>query len=340
MSTGMQRTPRWNRLAACVAVGAVAAACATDSPPDEGAAVDSAVVSVAAFATTEPGWTATIGELETETDWPGVEVDYGPSADLVRELSDGKGVDIVHLAATPDMDDLARADLVPPYWDNGTAGGFPFSSVVTLVVRAGNPRGVRDWPDLLQPGLEVITPNPKNVGSGRWALLAAYAAASNGNQDPQAGEDYLRRLILEHIALGPATVMQARDEFINGRGDVLLISEAGALQLESDGSAVEQVSPRQTLRMDFPVAVTSRGLGKPPATRLVEFMFSPNGQTLWAEAGFRPRSPVPGVTQEQFPTPERLWTISDLGGWDIVEPRYFHPKRGIITSLFTAATEG
>ncbi len=338
MSTSMYRTARWYRLAASVVAGIVATACATDTRSDDGAAVDSSVVRVAAFGTTEPGWTASVAAFGAEPNWPGVKADYDPSGDLVQKMSHGAGADIVHLAVAPDMNELVEAHVVPRDWDNGTAGGFPFGSVVTLVVRKGNPRAVRDWSDLLQPGLEVITTDPKTVGSGRWALLAAYAAASNGNQDPQAGEDYLRRLILEHIALGPSSVREARDEFINGRGDVLLLSEAAALELVRDGLDIEQVLPPQTLRMDFPVALTTSGLQKPAAAKLVEFLFSPRGQLLWAQAGFRPSSPVPGMPREQFRTPERLWTMADLGGWNLVGPRFFNPNHGLITTMFTAAT--
>ena len=97
---------------------------------------------------------------------------------------------------------------------------------MTMVVRAGNPRDIHDWADLMQPGLEVVTPNPATEGSGRTALLAAYAAGRNGGADPEAGRDYVRRLILEHIVLGPTSVWEARENFLDGRGDVLLLSEA------------------------------------------------------------------------------------------------------------------
>lgn len=325
------------RLAACAVVAVVAAGCADDAAPDNTVTTDRDAVRIAAFSSAEPGWDATIAEFSAEPNWPGAQPEYGASVDLVERLLDGEGADVVHLAAAWDMDGLVRAEIVPPDWDNGTTGGFPCSSVVTMVVRAGNPRAVHDWPDLLQPGLEVVTPSPVNVGAGRWALLAAYAAASNGNQDPEAGKKFLRRLILEHVAVGPTTVQQAREEFLDGRGDVLLLSEAATLQLVSDGAAVELVLPPQTLRMDFPLAVTTMGLQKPTARRLVDFVLSPAGERLWAQTGFRPTDPAPGIAQ--FPDPERLWTIADLGGWGVIGPRFFNRKSGFITGLFIDATQ-
>ncbi len=96
---------------------------------------------------------------------------------------EGDGADVVHLASAPDMDGLVRAEIVPPDWDNGTTGGFPCSSVVTMVVRAGNPRAVHDWPDLLQPGLEVVTPSPVNVG----ARAVGAAGGLRGGEQWQPG---------------------------------------------------------------------------------------------------------------------------------------------------------
>lgn len=325
---------RWPRIAGATVVAVVCAACGQDTGAGEVERDYSDVVHVVTFSSLEPGWDATTAEFAA-TDGRGLEVEMGSSGDMVTALAEGKHADIAYLNDADDMAELVKADLVPDDWDNGTTGGYPFSSVVTMVVHPGNPRGIGDWPDLLQPGLEVVTPNPVRVGSGRWALLAAYAAASHGNLNPQAGHDYLRRLILEHVALGPSTTSQATEDFLNGRGDVLLVSEAYALHMVREGLDVEVVTPPETLRTDFALAITNDGLEKPGSTELAEFLFSPRGQQLWAEAGIRPSAPVPGV---EFPTPQRLWTIEDLGGWDAVAPRYFGAN-GFITDLFEKATQ-
>jgi sulfate transport system substrate-binding protein len=207
-------------------------------------------------------------------------------------------------------------------------------------VRKGNPRHIANWDDLLQPGLQVITPSPVQVGSGRWALLAGYAAASNGNQNPQAGEDYLRRLILEHVVMGPTTVQVAIDQFLQGRGDVLLASETNALNLERQGEPVEHIVPPQTLQMDFPVAVLSASRHKDVATRVVDFLFSDAGQRLWAQQGYRPTNPdIAAEFADQFPTPQKIWTIADLGSWDHIGPYLFDTTNGYAIKLFNQATQ-
>lgn len=334
MRVGIPVARWWYRFAGCVVVAAVCASCAQDGDSGAKHAGDANDIHVVSFSSAQSGWEAIAGEFHS-SDGRDVNLEFGASSDLVKALKDGEPADVAHLGDADDMAELVRAEVIPAGWNNGTTGGSPVNSVVTMVVRKGNPRGISDWPDLLQPGLEVVTPNPVHVGSGRWALLAAYAAASHGNQDPDAGQDYVRRLILEHVALGPATVKQATDDFTNGRGDVLLVSEASALQMIRNGQAVEQVLPPQTLLMEFEIAVTNTGLGKPGATELVRFLFSPQGQQVWAESGMRPCAPVPGV---EFPTPQSLWTVADLGGWDIIGNRFFGAN-GLITNLFEMATQ-
>lgn len=337
----------WYRLAvgSVIAVVTVSSAgCAQETAAVADETVNGGVIRVASFSSAQPGWDVTIPEFAgadsaafaaAEASAREVKAEFASSGEVVKAILGGRQADIAHLADADDMAELVDAELVPADWDNGVTGGYPVTSVATMVVRGGNPRGIRDWPDLLQPGLEVITPNPASVGSGRWALLAAYASASQGNQDPEAGHDYLRRLILEHIALGPSTVQGATEDFVSGRGDVLLLSEASATNIVRKGLAVEQVLPPQTVQMDFPVAVTNAGLQKADASELVQFMFSSRGQQLWAQAGFRPSAPVPDVA---FPTTERVWTIDELGGWNVVGPRYFGAN-GFITELFDMATQ-
>lgn len=338
---------RWYRLAVCSSIAVLAlsgAGCGQETAAVADETVNEGVIRVASFSSAQPGWDVTIPEFAgsdsvgfAASDTPAREVkaEFASSGEVVKAILEGQPADIAYLADADDMAELVAAKLIPENWDNGATGGYPVSSLATMVVREGNPRRIRDWPDLLQPGLEVVTPNPMSVGSGRWALLAAYASASQGNLDPTAGQDYLRRLILEHIALGPSTVKEATDDFVSGRGDVLLLSEASATSMIRRGIAVEQVLPPQTLQMDFPIAVTNAGLKKAGASELVQFMYSPRGQQLWAGAGFRPGTPLPAV---QFPAPERVWTMADLGGWDLVGPRYFGAN-GLITKLFEMATQ-
>lgn len=335
----MRATARWwARLTAIAAIAALTAGCAqgVSSPVDDPLGPDA--VRIGAFRTTMPAWNTTLDDFAGQPGWPGGQAVYGAFGTIEEVLQHGEDVDLLHISDSWNMSELVRDDFVPADWNNGRTGGVPVVSIVTMVVRAGNPRDVHDWADLMQPGLEVVTPNPATEGSGRTALLAAYAAGSNGGADPEAGRNYVRRLILEHIALGPTSVWEAREKFLEGRGDVLLLSEAAARTLERDGYAVETVVPRQTLRMDFPVALTYTGLQKPTARALVAYMYSARGQQVWADNGFRPTTGVAGLADPRFPEPDRVWTVEDLGGWDVVGPRFFHPENGIYSKLFRTAT--
>ena len=199
---------------------------------------------------------------------------------------------------------------------------------------------IHGWADLLQPGIEVIVPNPARAGSGKWALLAGYAAMSDGNKDPQAGMAYVRSLVLEHVKVGPTTLREATDAFNSGIGDVFITPEVNAINLERQGKPVERVVPPQTLKTEYVAAVVSTSAHRDVAAKLVSFLYTSEAQRLWARAGFRPTQPeVAAEFAGDFPIPPTLWTIADLGGWRQVQLRFFDSKNGIITRVFNEATQ-
>ena len=122
-------------------------------------------------------------------------------------------------------------------------------------MRKGNPKNIKDWDDLLQPGLEVVTPNPLSSGSAKWNLLAPYAAKSNGGQDPAAGLDFINKLVTEHVKTRPASGKDATTVFLQGSGDVLISYENEAINTERQGNPVEHINPPQTFKIENPVAV-------------------------------------------------------------------------------------
>lgn len=332
---------RWCAVVIVVASTLMGVGCSQQTGQASTPPADSAVQVVASNAS-EPGWRATLPAFAATPEGRGITLapTFGASGDQLQAVLAGKPADIVHFAAQPDITALVRAGLVSPDWNTGPGAGIPFGSIATWVVREGNPRHIANWSDLLQPGLEVITPSPVQVGSGRWVLLAGYAATSDGNQNPEAGEDYLRRLILEHVVMGPTTVQAAIDQFVQGRGDVLLVSESTALNLERQGQPVEHTVPPQTIRMDYPVAVLSASRHKDAAARGVDFLFSDTGQRLWAQQGYRPSNPdIAAEFAAQSPMPQQLWTIADLGGWDHIGAHFFDPVNGYVIKLFNQATQ-
>jgi sulfate transport system substrate-binding protein len=211
--------------------------------------------------------------------------------------------------------------------------------VVSLVVREGNPKNIKDWDDLLAPGIEVVTPSPLSSGSAKWNLLAPYAAKSNGGKDPQAGLDFVNKLVTEHVKTRPASGREATDVFLQGTGDVLLSYENEAINVERQGKPVEHINPPQTFKIENPVAVVTSSAHLDKANALKNFLYTAEGQKIWAEAGFRPVDPAVAVDfADDFPTPQKLWTIADLGGWNSVDPALFDKDNGSITKIYKQAT--
>jgi sulfate transport system substrate-binding protein len=298
-------------------------------------------LTLVAYSVPEPGWSKIIPAFAATPEGKGVAVttSYGASGDQSRAVVDGKPADIVNFSLEPDVTRLVKANKVAKDWNADATKGIPFTSVVTFVVRKGNPKGIKDWDDLLKPGIEVVTPSPLSSGSAKWNLLAPYAAKSNGGQDQAAGLDYITKLVTEHIKTRPGSGREATDLFLQGTGDVLLSYENEAINVERQGKPIEHVNPPQTFKIENPVAVVSGSTHLDKATALKNYLFTKEGQKIWAQAGFRPVDPsVATDFANDFPTPQKLWTIADLGGWSAVDPALFDKDNGAITKIYKQAT--
>lgn len=320
-----------------------ATACAGPAPevsaPEAADGVPS--LHVMAFTSAAAGWDAVIPAFADSEGGSDINVrtTYATSAEVSKAVLDGAPADIVHLADLASLERLVRQEKIAPEWNAGPYQGKPFHSVATLVVREGNPRNIRGWADLLRPGIQVVAANPVLSGSGKWGLMAAYANASDGGANSDAGIGYLSKLIFEHVVEGPTTVPESIELFLAGTGDVLLAPENAALDAERHSSGVETLIPDRTLQIDTEVAVLRTSEHPDDAARLVEYLYTPEAQRLWAEAGFRPVLPeVMAEFTADFPKPPTLWTIDQIGGWAKLDPLFFDPENGIITKIFDQAT--
>ncbi|WP_102143867.1 sulfate ABC transporter substrate-binding protein [Mycobacterium hubeiense] len=335
---------RFWRTAALATSVTVLAACgggASDVAGGEGQSDAETTLTLVAYAVPEPGWSKVIPAFAETEEGKGVAVttSYGASGDQSRAVVDGKPADLVNFSVEPDITRLVKAGKVAEDWNADATKGIPFGSVVSLVVREGNPKNIRDWDDLLQPGLEVVTPSPLSSGSAKWNLLAPYAATSNGGQNQQAGLDFVNKLVTEHVRTRPSSGREATDLFLQGTGDVLISYENEAINVERQGKPVEHVNPPQTFKIENPVAVVTSTTHLDQATALKNFLYTPDAQKLWAEAGFRPVDPaVAKDFADEFPAPQKLWTIADLGGWNVVDPALFDKDNGSITKIYKQAT--
>ncbi|MFN8042697.1 MAG: sulfate ABC transporter substrate-binding protein [Mycobacterium sp.] len=344
MSTPSSSLRRWRVAGALAATATVLAACgggSSDVVGGDGQSAADTTLTLVAYAVPEPGWSKIIPAFAATPEGKGVGVttSYGASGDQSRAVVDGKPADIVNFSVEPDVSRLVKANKVASDWNKDVTKGIPFGSVVTLVVRKGNPKNIRDWDDLLQPGVEVVTPSPLSSGSAKWNLLAPYAAKSNGGQNQQAGLDFVTKLVNEHVKTRPGSGREATDVFLQGSGDVLISYENEAINIERQGKPVEHINPPQTFKIENPVAVVTTSAHLDKATALKNFLYTPEGQKIWAQAGFRPVDPaVAAEFTADFPVPQKLWTITDLGGWSAVDPALFDKENGAITKIYKKAT--
>ncbi len=334
----------WLKAAALLTTATVLTACGGGSSDVVGASSTADAqtkLTLVAYAVPEPGWSKIIPAFTATPEGEGVEVttSYGASGDQSRAVVDGKPADIVNFSVEPDVTRLVKANKVAPDWNKDVTKGIPFGSVVALVVRKGNPKHIKDWDDLLQPGVEVVTPSPLSSGSAKWNLLAPYAVKSDGGKDQQAGLDYVTKLVNEHVKTRPGSGREATDVFLQGTGDVLISYENEAINTERHGKDVEHIIPPQTFKIENPVAVVTTGAHLEKSTALKNFLYTPEGQKIWAAAGFRPVDPaVAAEFASDFPTPQKLWTIADLGGWSTADPALFDKENGSITKIYKQAT--
>jgi len=321
----------------CAGGGASDVAGATNSAP----AGSTKVLNLYAYAVPKVGFDKIIPAFNQTPQGAGIEFQqsYGASGDQSRKVAAGAEADVVNFSVTPDITRLVDAGLVSADWAAGEHKGIPFGSVVTIVVREGNPKGIKDWDDLLKAGVEVVTPNPFSSGSAKWNLLAPYATKSNGGKDEAAGLAYIDTLVNEHIKVQPKSGREATETFLQGTGDALLTYENEALFIEGEGDPVDHVTPPSTFKIENPVAVLSQSKNLESATAFRDYLYTAEAQRLWGEAGFRPvDATVAKEFAAKFPDPAKLWTIDDLGGWEAVDKSLFAKDTGKIAVIYDEAT--
>jgi sulfate transport system substrate-binding protein len=314
----------------------------TDQAGATPAGAGTSTINLYAYAVPKVGFDAVIPAFQKTEAGRGVQFQqsYGASGDQSRKVAAGAQADFVNFSVEPDISRLVDAGLVDPDWNANEHKGIPFGSVVTIVVRKGNPKGIKDWDDLLKPGIEVVTPNPFSSGSAKWNLLAPYAAKSNGGADKAAGLAYVDKLVTEHVKIQPKSGREATEAFLQGSGDVLLSYENEALFVEKNGDPVEHVTPPTTFKIENPAAVLKNSQNLTAATAFNTYLYTPEAQKLLAKAGFRPVDPtVAAEFASKFPTPAKLWTIADLGGWKKVDSSLFKKDVGDIAVIYDKATK-
>jgi sulfate transport system substrate-binding protein len=262
----------------------------------------------------------------------GFKSSFGASGEQSRAVEAGLKADVVSFSLEPDMDRLVKAGLVESNWADTPSKGLVTTSLVSFIVRKGNPKGIKTWDDLLKPGVQVLTPNPFTSGAARWNLLGAYGAKSDGGKNPQAGLAYLKELITKHVKVQDKSGRDALNTFTSGTGDVLLSYEYEATTAQKKGQDVDFVTPPDTIKIENPIAVTKDA--KPAAKSFLDFVLSKQGQEKFASWGYRPvNQEVFDANKSKFPEPKQLFTIRDLGGWSKVNDEMFDPEKGSVAKI-------
>jgi sulfate/thiosulfate-binding protein len=249
-----------------------------------------------------------------------------------RPVVDGLEADIVTLALEVDIDLLAEADLIAPDWRQLLPhASAPYTSTIVFVVRAGNPKNILDWDDLVREDVAVITPNPKTSGGARWNFLAAWAyAEAMNNGDQAAAEDFVRRLYANVAVLDTGARGSTQTFAQRGTGDVLIAweNEAHLTVQEFGAGAFEIVMPSRSILAEPPVAVVTRYADArstaTAALAYVEYLYSAIGQGIAAAHFFRPSEPGLVAPEALAAFPDiPLTTIDHFGGWAEAQPRFF-----------------
>jgi sulfate/thiosulfate transport system substrate-binding protein len=259
---------------------------------------------------------------------------FGASGDQSRAVESGLPADVVAFSLAPDMTRLVKAGLVAEDWAANAHKGIVSRSVVALIVRKGNPKGIHTWDDLLEPGIDVLTPNPFTSGAAKWNIMAAYGAKSDGGRNPQAGLAYLRELITGHVKVQDKSGREALQDFSSGNGDVLISYENEAITAQKKGQQVDYVIPDKTILIENPIAVVSKSRHPEQAQAFLDYALSPAAQQRFADWGYRPvDEAVLTKNAGRFPTPGGLFTIRDLGDWAKVNDEFFDPDKGSVAEI-------
>ena len=268
---------------------------------------------------------------------------HGGAAKQARAVIDGLEADVVTLALAYDIDAIAqKAKLIPADWQKRLPNNSsPYTSTIVFLVRKGNPKQVKDWNDLIKPGIEVITPNPKTSGGARWNYLAAwaYALAQPGGSDATA-RDLVTKLyknvkVLDSGARGSTTTFVERgigDAFISWENEAFLaIKELGPEKFEI-------VVPSLSILAEPPVTVIDKVVDKrgtrTVATEYLKFWYTPEAQEIAAKSYYRPRDPAVAAKYAKQFVDVKLITIDDVfGGWQKAQKTHFEDG-GVFDQIF------
>jgi sulfate/thiosulfate transport system substrate-binding protein len=283
-------------------------------------------------------WKAATGESVT------IRQSHGGSGKQARAVVDGLEADVVTLALSADIDAIAAKGLLPADWQKSRAhNSSPYTSTIVFLVRKGNPKGIRDWNDVVKPGVEVVTPNPKTSGGARWNYLAAWAYARKAYGSDDAAREFVTKLfrntpVLDTGARGSMTTFAQREI-----GDVLLAweNEAFLAVNELGRDKFEIIVPSLSILAEPPVTTVNQLARKhgtlKAASAYLDYLYSPEGQRIIAKNYYRPIAPQSADPADiaRFPKLELVTIDKDFGDWVKVQAEHF-AEGGIFDQIYSS----
>ena len=271
-----------------------------------------------------------------------INMSHGGSGKQARAVIDGLAADVVTLALAYDVDEIAaRSNVLSKAWQQRLPNNSaPYTSTIVFLVRAGNPKDIKDWGDLVRPGISVITPNPKTSGGARWNFLAAWAYGRKAGGSDAAAEDYVTDLyrhvpVLDSGARGSTTTFVER-----GIGDVLLSWENEALlaQKELGAGKFDIVVPSISILAEPSVALLDGNVKRHGTAEVAEaylqFLYTPEAQELIGKNFYRPRDAQAAAKYaDVFPKLNLVTVDEAFGGWQSAQDRYFKDD-GVFDRIF------
>ena len=273
-----------------------------------------------------------------------VKQSHGGSGKQARSVIDGLEADVVTLALAYDIDELHnKGKLLPADWQKRLPhNSSPYTSTIVFLVRKGNPKGIKDWNDLIKPGISVVTPNPKTSGGARWNYLAAwgYALQTNGG-NAQKAQEFVAALfknvpVLDSGARGSLVTFTER-----GVGDVFISweNEAYLAAKELGPDKFDIITPSLSILAEPPVTIVDKNVDRKGtrqvASAYLDFLYSPQGQTIAAENYYRPTDPKIAAKFEKSFVKVKLFKIDELfGSWAKAQAQHFNDG-GVFDQIYT-----
>ncbi|MEA2406137.1 MAG: sulfate/thiosulfate transport system substrate-binding protein [Thermoleophilaceae bacterium] len=320
---------------ALVALAALASGCGgQSSDASSGGSGSGGKLTLVAYSTPEEAYKELIPAFNKTSAGKGVSFSqsYAASGEQSRAVEGGLPADVVEFSLEPDMTRLVDADLVDKGWNTNQYKGNVTNSVVVLMVRKGNPKGIEDWDDLVTGDVEVLEPNPFTSGGAKWNIMAAYGAQLEKGKSPQEAQQYLAELF-KNVPVLDKSARESLQTFSSGKGDVLLGYENEAILAQQKGEDIDYVVPDQTILIENPVAATSEAKDPKLAQKFVDFLYTPEAQKIFVGKGYRPVvEGTPGA--DKFKQPADLFDITKFGGWDKVNTDFFDPEKGVVAKIF------